>query len=174
MESQEKDEIEKPETDKMDTLIAMLTENADVLISLTDMLSKLKNAGIIKLLNEITDAYLPTDVEFFGQMLSSKEFSTGIMKLLNVLVGVVYAFSDERTSDMMKALLFNLPEISKVLVDNVSSGKKVTPIGLYSAIKKDGDLSLGLNALLKTLSAVTHSLKTLDYSDPLPKMKMEP
>ena len=93
------------------------------------------------------------------------------MKTGNVLLALLFALSDERTADTIKAILFNLPDISKDMVDTIGSGKKQTLVGMYSSIKNDQDLFLGLTASMKAMSRITKSIKKLDYSDPVEKLR---
>jgi uncharacterized protein YjgD (DUF1641 family) len=172
MEIHDKEEENEVEAvDPMEKIIEKVADNSDALLTLLDILEKLKEAGIIKLLSDVSQSYLPTDVEFFGKFISSKEFANGIMKTGNVLLALLFALSDERTTDTIKAILFNLPDISKDLVDTIGSGKKQTLVGMYSSIKNDQDLFLGLTASMKAMSRITKSIKKLDYSDPVEKLR---
>ncbi len=168
--TEEKQNGDEP-VDDMELVIQKITNDTGAILSILEILEKLEHAGIIKLLDNISKSYLPTDVEFFGKFVSSKEFANGIMKLANTLVPVLYAFSDERTSDIVKALLYNMPDISKDIVDTVTSGKKQTVLTMYSEIKNDRDILKLITALLKALSRISKSIKKLDYTDPLEKMK---
>ena len=42
---------------------------------------------------------------------------------------------------------------------------------MYSSIKNDQDLFLGLTASMKAMSRITKSIKKLDYSDPVEKLR---
>ena len=165
-----KDENGEPQ-DAMEFVISKVNDNADALMSLLEIVEKLKEAGIIDLMKNISESYLPTDVEFFGKFLSSKEFATGVMKTANIVIPLIYALSDEHTSDVLKAILFNLPDISKDVVDTIGSGKKQTMVGMYSSIKNDQDLFLAISASMKALSRISKAIRKLDYTDPLEKMK---
>lgn len=171
MELTEKEKNDEGPVDEMELVIEKVGKDAESILSILDILEKLEEAGIIKLLNNISRSYLPTDVEFFGKFVSSKEFANGIMKVANTLIPILYALSDERTSDIVKAVLYNMPDISKDIVDTVTSGKKQTMLTMYSGIKNDQDLFIFIAAILKALSRVSRSIKKLDYSDPLEKMK---
>ncbi|MCL4340624.1 MAG: hypothetical protein M1431_00790 [Candidatus Thermoplasmatota archaeon] len=171
MEIIEKEQNGDEPVDEMELVIGKIGKEAESILSMLEILEKLEQAGIIKLLKNISRSYLPTDVEFFGKFVSSKEFANGIMKLANTLVPVLYALSDERTSDIVKAILYNMPDISKDIVDTVTSGKKQTMLTMYSEIKNERDFFNLITALLKALSRISKSIKELDYSDPLEKMK---
>ena len=67
MEMHDKEEENEVEAvDPMEKIIEKVADNSDALLTLLDILEKLKEAGIIKLLSDVSQSYLPTDVEFFG------------------------------------------------------------------------------------------------------------
>ncbi|MGC8516114.1 MAG: DUF1641 domain-containing protein [Thermoplasmata archaeon] len=144
--------------DKLEILLKELMNNSDSLVSIIPVLEKLKKAGIIDLINSISRDYMPTDIEFFGHMFSSREFTYAALKSANVLLSVMYAMADEKISDTIKNLMFNL----RGAMDAASSAAKTTSslgtLELYRMLK-DPEIAAGIRAVMAIMKAVGEVLK---------------
>ena len=144
--------------DKLEILLKELMANSDSLVSLVSVIEKLKKAGIIDLINSISRDYMPTDIEFFGHMFSSREFTYAGLKTANVLLSVMYAMADEKISDTIKNLMFNL----RGAIDAASSAAKITSslgtLELYRMLK-DPEIAAGIRAVMALMKAVGEVLK---------------
>ncbi len=150
---------EEQNKDPMDALILDLADNLDILESMMAIMKRLKEAGIIDLLNHLSKDYMPTDIEFLGKFFTSREFSVSLLKTLNVLTAVMFAVSDEKNSDMLKTLMFNSPGISDTLKDYTSPDSKLSILSMYEKMKNP-DVVAGMNAMLGILRFLGHIIRT--------------
>lgn len=161
MESKEDFEHEKPQGgDDLEPLLVDVLENKEVFESLMNVLKRLKEAGIINLLDNVSKDYMPTDVEFLGKFFTSKEFSVGMIKTGNLLIGVMHALSNEKTSDALKAILFNAEGLTDTMLNGAKNPEPMSLFKMYSMIK-DPEVAAGLTAVLNALKFVGQVLKTV-------------
>ena len=141
------------EKDKFDTLIQELLDNSDIVFSLLPLLKRLKEAGIIDLFAGITKDYVPTDVEFLGHFFSSREFTYSILKSANLVLSLLYALSDEKVSDTVKNVMFNL----RGIIDGVSESQKdnspLSIIDLYR-LSRDRNAVRGIRAYVAVMRSI--------------------
>ena len=150
---------EEQNKDPMDALILDLADNLDIFESMMAIMKRLKEAGVIDLLNHLSKDYMPTDIEFLGKFFTSREFSVSLLKTLNVLTAVMFAVSDEKNSDMLKTLMFNSPGISDTLKDYTSPDAKLSILSMYEKMKNP-DVVEGMNAMLGILGFLGHIIRT--------------
>lgn len=141
------------EGDEMEKALVSLTENADVLYSLANILDRLKGAGILDLVDGITKDYLPTDVDFLGKFFSSKEFTMSIMKTMNVLISVMGAMGSEKNSDLVKGIMYNSERITEDVIDAVNNPGKYSPMKLRKLLY-DEDIRTGIAAMVALLKSI--------------------
>ncbi|AKA48947.1 hypothetical protein IX51_07370 [uncultured archaeon] len=122
------------------------------------MFRKLKQAGIVDFIDRISGDYLPSDVEFIGKFFSSREFTTGVLKSANTILGVMYALSRETTSDALKALLFDSEGLVDSMVTGAKNPEKLSMMRLL-AMTKDPEIASGLTAVLNLLKELGKSLQ---------------
>ena len=150
--------FQEEDDDDLEPLIREFVDSRDAIQSMLAMFRKLKQAGIVDFIDQISGDYLPSDVEFIGKFFSSREFTTGVLKTANTMLGLMYALSRETTSDALKALLFD----SVGLVDSMVTGAK-TPerfsMMRLLAMTKDPEISSGLTAVLNMLKELGKSLQ---------------
>lgn len=154
-----KEGVEKSEYgDDLEPLLVELLDNKDVLISLMNVVKRLRDAGIINLFDNISRDYMPTDVEFLGKFFTSKEFTYGFLKTANTLVSVMHALSNEKTSDMVKAIMFDAEGITDSMVSGAKNPQQMSLLKMYSMIK-DPDIASGFTAVMNALKVVGQSLR---------------
>lgn len=159
-----KEEYEQGKTsggDDLEPLLVDVLENKEVFESLMNILKRLKEAGIINLMDNVSKDYMPTDVEFLGKFFTSKEFSIGMIKTGNLLIGAMHALSNEKTSDALKAVLFNAEGITDTMLDGAKNPEPMSLFKMYSMIK-DPEVASGLTAVLNALKFIGQVLKTVE------------
>ncbi|MHB8361750.1 MAG: helical membrane plugin domain-containing protein [Thermoplasmataceae archaeon] len=143
----------KRQEEKLGELIDQLAENSDTLSSFMSMLARLKEAGIINMLDNITRDYMPTDVEFFAHMFSSREFTFAGLKSANVMLSVMHAMADEGVSDMIKLFMFNLGGIVDQASEAGNDHSKMKMMELLHTLK-DPETASGMRALLSMVKSI--------------------
>ncbi|MHB1650105.1 MAG: helical membrane plugin domain-containing protein [Thermoplasmataceae archaeon] len=147
--------------DKLEPVLRELLDDRDFLESLVNIIRHMKGAGIVDLVNNISTDYLPTDIEFLGKFFSSKEFVYGSLKTAISLVSVLYAFSDEKTSDLFKAIMYNLPSATEEIITSSKQTGRMSVRKLLSRMK-DPEIGAGMEiafTLLKFLGSVSKKVE---------------
>lgn len=144
----------------MEELLVKVTDNADVLKSLMDALDKLKSAGIVDLLTGVVNDYVPTDVDFLGKFFSSKEFTVSMIKTMNVLISIMGAMGSEKSSDLIKGVMFNFENITENIEDAVQNPKKYSPMKVRKMLT-DKDIMLAMAVLVSALKGFGQILKKI-------------
>lgn len=139
--------------DELEELLVKVTENADVIRSMVNVLEKLKSAGILDLMTGVVNDYLPTDVDFLGKFFSSKEFVVSLMKTLNVLISVMGAMGSEKNSDMVKGLMYNMENITDNVHDAVQNPRKYSPLKLKN-LMGDEDIMMSMSAMIAMMKGM--------------------
>ena len=144
--------------DKLEILLDQLVDNSDTLLSFMPVLVKLKEAGITDLITNISKDYMPTDVEFFGKMFSSREFTYAGMKTANVMLSLMYAMADEKVSDTVKNLMFNSRGIMDAASSAASDNSRLGTLELYHMLK-DPEIASGIRAVMSLMKAIGSVLR---------------
>ncbi|MCL4330076.1 MAG: DUF1641 domain-containing protein [Candidatus Thermoplasmatota archaeon] len=139
--------------DEMESALLELVKNADVIAALVPVLVRLKEAGILNLVADITKDYLPTDIEFLGHFFTSREFTYAALKSANLLSSVMYALSDEKISDSVKLLMFNARGIADRIDEVQDRDSPLTPLELYRMMR-DKNTARGFRAVMAALNAL--------------------
>lgn len=144
--------------DDLEPLIREFIESRDAIQSMLVMFRKLKQAGIVDFIDQISGDYLPSDVEFLGKFFSSREFTTGILKSANTMLGLMYALSRETTSDALKSILFDSEGLVDSMVTGAKNPERMSMMRLF-AMTKDPEIASGLTAVLNLLKELGKSLQ---------------
>lgn len=144
--------------DPMEAILARAMSNAELINPLFDVLEKLKSAGLVELMQTVVEDYIPTDVDFLGRFFSSKEFTIALLKTMNVLIAVMGAMSSEKTSDLIKAILFNFENMTDMVMDSISNPKKYSPLKI-TKILSDEDVMMGMAAMIAFLKGFGQILR---------------
>ncbi len=150
--------FDSEEEDDLEPLIKEFIESKDAIQSMLVMFRKLKQAGIVDFIDQLSQDYLPSDVEFIGKFLSSREFTYGILKSANTLLGLMYALSRESTSDALKALMFDSEGMIDSMVSGAKNPERMSMMRLF-AMTKDPEIASGLTAALNMLKELGKSLQ---------------
>lgn len=146
------------EEDDLEPLIKEFLESKDAIQSMLVMFRKLKQAGIVDFIDQVSDDYLPSDIEFIGKFLSSREFTYGVLKSANTMLGLMYALSRESTSDALKALMFDSEGLVDAMIDGAKNPERMSMMRLF-AMTKDPEIASGLTAVLNMLKELGKSLQ---------------
>ncbi len=141
------------EKDKLEEIITEVVDNSDVLLSFLPLLKRLKEAGILNLFADISKDYMPTDIEFLGHFFSSREFTYSILKSANLMLSVLYAMADEKVSDTVKNLMFNM----RGIMDGISESQKdESPLSLLDIyrLSKDKNAARGIRIYVAVMRAI--------------------
>ncbi|MCL4444546.1 MAG: DUF1641 domain-containing protein [Candidatus Thermoplasmatota archaeon] len=147
--------------DRLEPLIREILEDSDFLEAMLNILKKMKEAGIVNLANNIANDYLPTDIEFLGKFFASKELVYGALKSANTAVSVIHALSDERTSDLVKAVMFNMPDAADGMITAAKTQDKISMMKIYSMMK-DPEIAAGISVMFSFLKFLGAVMKKVD------------
>ncbi len=147
--------------DRLEPLIREMLEDSDFLEAMLNIMKRLKEAGIVNLANNIANDYLPTDVEFLAKFFASKELVYGMLKSANTAVSLIHALSDERTSDLVKAVMFNMPDAAEGMVEAAKTQDRMSMMKLYSMMK-DPDVAAGISVMFSFLKFLGTVMKKVD------------
>ncbi len=147
--------------DRLEPLIREILEDSDFLEAMLNILKKMKEAGIVNLANNIANDYLPTDIEFLGKFFASKELVYGVLKSANTAVSVIHALSDERTSDLVKAVMFNMPDAADGMITAAKTQDKISMMKIYSMMK-DPEIAAGISVMFSFLKFLGAVMKKVD------------
>lgn len=147
--------------DRLEPLIKDLLSDTELIEALLNILKRMKEAGIVDLFNNIANDYLPTDIEFLGKFFASKELVYGMLKSANTGVSLIHAFSDERTSDLVKAIMYNLPEATESMVDAAKNPDRLSALKLMSMLK-DPEIAAGMSVMFSFLKFLGSAMKKVD------------
>ncbi|HLH85385.1 MAG TPA: DUF1641 domain-containing protein [Thermoplasmataceae archaeon] len=146
------------EEDDIEVLIDQVLSSKDELLSLVGLFKKLKESGLINVIENLSADFLPSDLEFIASFLTSRDFLYGFVKGFNVLSAALHAISSERASDAIKSILFNSDAVWEGMVAGAKNPQATSFLRLY-AMLKDPDTAAGLTAVLNALKAIGYALR---------------
>ena len=144
--------------DDLEPLIEGLLENRDSLEAILNLFGKVKNSGLILAMENLSSEFLPSDIEFLSNFLTSRDFLYGFVKTMNVVSALSHSLSSEKASDAIKAILFNSDELWDGMVSGAKNPEATSLLRLYAMVK-DPDISAGLTAALYALKAIGSALR---------------
>ncbi len=142
----------------LEPLIQGIVENMDSFEALLNLFEKVKNSGFISTLENLSSEYLPSDIEFLSNFLTSRDFLYGFVKTMNVVSALSHSLSSEKASDAVKAILYNSDELWDGMISGAKNPEATSLLRLYAMVK-DPDISAGLTAVLYALKAIGSALK---------------
>ncbi|MGC8608810.1 MAG: DUF1641 domain-containing protein [Thermoplasmata archaeon] len=157
-EQKTQNESEPKDEDVIEVLLSKVEDNQDTLMSLMDLFQKLKDAGLVDVLLEVSNDFAPSDIEFLEKFFTEKELIAAILKVGNDLISVLYALAEERTSDVVKAISFNLPGVTSGFVEGVKNPQTFSALKLMSLLK-DPDVSALMTGMINAIKVIVSSVK---------------
>lgn len=144
--------------DDLEPLLQGLLENRDSFEALLNLFGKVKNSGLISALENLSSEYLPSDIEFLSNFLTSRDFLYGFVKTMNVVSALSHSLSSEKASDAVKAILYNSDDLWDGMISGAKNPEATSLLRLYAMVK-DPDISSGITAVLNALKAIGSALK---------------
>lgn len=159
-ESQEElnEEQEETEEDNVEILLKELLENRNAFESMLNLAVKLSKSGLLSALENVSADYLPSDIEFLSEFLTSRDFLYSFVKVMNVVSALSHSLSSERASDAVKAILYNSDAVWEGMVIGAKNPESMSLLRLF-AMLKDPDTAAGLTAVLNALKAIGMALR---------------
>ncbi len=146
--------------DDIEPMIEGLLQNRDSLMKLVGLMKKVSDAGLIDTVENMTADYMPADIEYILNLFTSKEFTVGLIKSINVLSGLLHALSSDKSGDALKAVMFNTDSIMEAMVTGAKNPETFSIFKLL-AMMKDPEISSGLTAVTNGLKALGKALRTV-------------
>lgn len=150
--------------DDIETMIEGLMQNKDSLMKIVGLTKRVSDAGLIDIIENMTTDYMPADIEYIMNLFTSKEFTIGLIKSINVLSGLLHSLSSDKSGDAVKAVLFNTDSIMDSMVTGAKNPETFSIFRML-AIMKDPEISSGLTAVLNALKALGKALRTVQNQD---------
>ena len=150
--------------DDIETMIEGLMQNKDSLMKIVGLTKRVSDAGLIDIIENMTTDYMPADIEYIMNLFTSKEFTIGLIKSINVLSGLLHSLSSDKSGDAVKAVLFNTDSIMDAMVTGAKNPETFSIFRML-AIMKDPEISSGLTAVLNALKALGKALRTVQNQD---------
>ena len=76
-------------------------------------------------------------------------------------MSILHALSDERTSDLMKAIMFNMSDATDGMIEAAKNQDKISMMKLYSKVK-DPDIAAGMSVMSSFLKFMGTVMKKVD------------
>jgi uncharacterized protein YjgD (DUF1641 family) len=146
--------------DDIEPIIEGLMENKDSLLKVVGLMKRVSDAGFIDTVENMTADYMPADIEYIMNLFTSKEFTIGLIKSVNVLSSLIHALSSDKSGDAVKAVMFNTDSIMGAMVSGAKNPESFSIFRLM-AMMKDPEITSGLTAVLYALKALGKALRTV-------------
>lgn len=150
--------------DDIETMIEGLMQNKDSLMKIVGLTKRVSDAGLIDIIENMTTDYMPADIEYIMNLFTSKEFTIGLIKSINVLSGLLHSLSSDKSGDAVKAVLFNTDSIMDSMVTGAKNPETFSIFRML-AIMKDPEITSGLTAVLNALKSLGKALRTVQNQD---------
>ena len=150
--------------DDIETMIEGLMQNKDSLMKIVGLTKRVSDAGLIDIIENMTTDYMPADIEYIMNLFTSKEFTIGLIKSINVLSGLLHSLSSDKSGDAVKAVLFNTDSIMDSMVTGAKNPETFSIFRML-ALMKDPEITSGLTAVLNALKALGKALRTVQNQD---------
>ncbi|MEM0158549.1 MAG: DUF1641 domain-containing protein [Thermoplasmataceae archaeon] len=144
--------------DEIDVMVDQLISSKDDIMSLVSLFRKLKESGLINVIENVSADFLPSDLEFLASFLTSRDFLYGFVKGINVASALLHAISSEKAADAVKSILFNSDAIWEGMITGAKNPEAISFLKFY-AMLKDPDTAAGLTAVLNALKAIGYALR---------------
>lgn len=152
MEERLNDEAES-QPDEIEEALKFALENRGMFLQLLEMMKKLQASGLLDELQTVFAGFLPSDHTIVTSYLSSEEGMLAISKLINILPAVGHTISSEKTSDLLKLVLFNSERLSASLIEGAKNPQNFGVLKLMSLLK-DPEFTTGLTAVINFLGTL--------------------
>ncbi len=140
-------------------IVSKINENKDVIYEIFNLISKLKDAGLIDALKSM-ELVIPDNLDFLVKSFTTKDFLDVIFRAYGTMNSLIYMLADQNMSEVIKSIGYNSSGIAQSMIDGTSSGQPISIFKLMS-ILKDPEISAAINGILEALKVIGDSLKKL-------------
>ncbi len=144
-------EIEAP--DEIEEALKFALENRGMFLQLLEVMKKLQSSGLLDELQTLFSGFVPSDHTIVTSYLSSEEGLLAISKLLNIMPAVGHTISSEKTSDLIKLVLFNSEKLTESMIDGAKNPQNFGLLKLMSLLK-DPEFTAGLTAMINLIGTL--------------------
>ncbi|MCL4335237.1 MAG: DUF1641 domain-containing protein [Candidatus Thermoplasmatota archaeon] len=152
------EKVDEQEPDEIEELLKFVTENRRLVTQTLNMLKRVESSGLLDELQDFLMEFIPSDHSVVTSFLESQEGRYALSKIINLLPGVAYLLSSERTSDLIKSLLFNADSFSDALIEGANNPQTFGLMKLMS-LMKDPEFTSGFTALLNFIGMLGKVIK---------------
>lgn len=153
MEDDQIDEEIESQPDEIEEALKFIMQNRGMMLQLLEMMNKLQSSGLLDELQKFISSFVPSDHTIVTTYLNSEEGMLAITKIINLLPALGSAISSEKTSDLLKLILFNSETLVNSLVTGAKNPQTFGVMKLMS-IMKDPEFTAGLTAVLNLLGTL--------------------
>lgn len=147
------DEEIESQPDEIEEALQFALENKGMFLQLLEMMKKLQSSGLLDELQKFISGFVPSNHTIVTSYLNSEEGLAAVSKLLNILPALGHTISSEKTSDLIKVVLFNSEELSNSLIVGAKNPQNFGLLKLMSLLK-DPEFTTGLTAIINFLGAL--------------------
>lgn len=157
MEDKSEEEFES-EPDEIEEMLKFMMENRSMFLQLLETMKKLQSSGLLEELQSFITSFVPSNHTLVTTYLNSEEGLLAITKILNMLPALGNAVSSEKTSDLLKLVLFNSETLSESLVTGAKNPQNFGIMRLMS-LMKDPEFTAGLTAIFNFIGTLGQIIK---------------
>lgn len=157
MEDKSEEEFES-EPDEIEEMLKFMMENRSMFLQLLETMKKLQSSGLLEELQSFITSFVPSNHTLVTTYLNSEEGLLAITKVLNMLPALGNAVSSEKTSDLLKLVLFNSETLSESLVTGAKNPQNFGIMRLMS-LMKDPEFTAGLTAIFNFIGTLGQIIK---------------
>lgn len=149
---------DEKEEDEIEELLRFFTQNRRLVTQAMDMLKRAESSGLLDEIQNFMGEFIPSDHSVITSFLDSQEGRYALSKIINLLPALAYLLSSERTSDLIKSLLFNADSFSDALIEGANNPQTFGLMKLMS-LMKDPEFTSGFTALLNFIGMLGKVIK---------------
>lgn len=157
----EKRENDTRETeDAIENLLIRVRDNADSIDTLMKILDKLEKGGAREIVEKIAEGGIPSDALYLFEFFTSEPMRQSLLQGGNLVLLLMHALTDEKTSDALKALASNVNYIADTAASYTKDSDRPNVLKLYSAIR-DPDVNFAIMSMMGALKATGRILREM-------------
>lgn len=147
------EEETESQPDEIEEALAFMLENRGMFMQLLETMKRLQSSGLLDELQSFVSSFVPSDHTIVTAYLNSEEGMLAVSKVINILPALGNAISSEKTSDLLKLILFNSETLADSLVVGAKNPQNFGLMKLMS-IMKDPEFTAGLTAVLNLIGTL--------------------
>ncbi len=152
------DEEVESQPDEIEEALKFVLQNRGMFLQLLETMNKLQSSGLLDEMQSFVSSFVPSDHTIVTTYLNSEEGMLAISKVINILPALGNAISSEKTSDLVKLVLFNSETLADSLVAGAKNPQNFGIMKLMS-LMKDPEFTAGLTAVLNFIGTLGQIIK---------------